>query len=120
MLNQGTLIGYVADVIREEKATLVVVEDRSGEKVRSSVARCWNDKTKAMAQDIAPGSLIKIDGYVSSNRSSQGRWFTDFNASFIKTLEAAPAMGAKLGKGDEGVAMAKAMFGGKGKDDLPF
>ncbi|MDQ3023234.1 MAG: hypothetical protein M3R04_02435 [bacterium] len=86
MHSAGTVIGYVAEVIVEEKATLVVIEDRTGEKVRSTVARARNEKTKAQAAELKPGSLIKVEGYISSNRSTQGRWFTEFAPSFIKVL----------------------------------
>ena len=88
MHNEATVLGYVADIITDDKATLLVIEDRTGDKVRSSVARCWSDKSKAAASEIKVGSLVKVSGYISSNKSTQGRWFSEFSASFIKVLSA--------------------------------
>lgn len=86
MHSGAMVIGYVSDVIVDEKTVTLIVEDRTGEKVRSTACRCWSEKAKGQAMEIKPGSLVKVDGYIGSNRSTQGKWFTDFSPTYIKVI----------------------------------
>ncbi len=90
MYNSATVIGYLAEKFQDDRGnTILILEDRSGQKTRSIPVRCYPGSEKLMASvgGLNVGSLIVVDGYNGGAKSqSSGKWFGDLNASFIKVI----------------------------------
>jgi hypothetical protein len=88
MYNSATIIGSIREIVRGEKDTTVVIEDTSTEKPKLVPVSCWggSDKLRPILATLEEGQLVSITGYNSGNKSSQGRWFSEFKASFIKVM----------------------------------
>jgi len=90
MYNRATIIGTVRQVITEDRATYVIVDDKSNPQYPVTVAvRCWSAKTKEAAGGLAQGQLVSVEGTIKSRQGKEGgRFFTDFEALFVKAIEA--------------------------------
>jgi hypothetical protein len=83
--NEATVIGRVVGVIKDEKATIVIVEDASNPKYVSRVACRFFDKWQGAASGARHGDVVRVSGCLSS-REFKTKWYTDFTAFRLTVL----------------------------------
>lgn len=87
MYIDATVIGIIREVREDGRGNFSVLIDADGKLV---AARTFGKSTEA-AKKLNPGQIVATKGYVSS-REYNGKFFTDFNASFFKTVSQSTAV----------------------------
>jgi hypothetical protein len=81
---QGTVIGTAQDY----KATLLIVEYREADKIKTLAVRCYegNRELEGRVRGLEKGEVVDVVGSLGS-REAKGRWYTAFEAQAVTLVK---------------------------------
>ena len=86
--DEGWVMGRVIAVEDGERATLLILEDRSNPTYPNTIAcEFYGDRNRAQLEGVQPGELVKVTGSVRSRRYKE-RWYTTFSCFSLAHFDA--------------------------------
>jgi len=94
--NKVQIRGRIKEIVREAKATVLVVSDVEDRSKQDVALRCWRDGVRETAANLNEGLVINATAYINSRKSDRGWWNTEISVANL-AVEGAKAADADAG-----------------------